>query len=107
MTPLEQLLRVELPQAMPTLVLGLRTATTWVVSMTVLSTPIGAPSFGNYIFTGLQTRNTAAIVVGCPASDPTALLLDALIFVFQQGVRVRQRRSVAIVFFRSPYSTGW
>ena len=33
-----------------------------------LSTPVGASSLGNYIFGGLQTRNHAAVLVGCIAA---------------------------------------
>ena len=40
------------------IVAGVRTATVWTVGMATLSTPVGAPSLGNYIFGGLQTRNS-------------------------------------------------
>ncbi|KAK1548241.1 hypothetical protein Q3G72_031380 [Acer saccharum] len=94
MTPSQRLWRVELPQALPTMVAGMRTATTWVVSMTVLSTPVGAPSLGNYIFTGLQTRNPAAIFVGCGSAAALALGLDALIRVLEIGAQTGRRRLV-------------
>src|SRR5262249_40984772 len=61
MTPREQLLRVELPLALPVMIAGIRTATVWTVGTATLSTPVGAPSLGNYIFSGLQTRNYAAV----------------------------------------------
>ena len=68
MTARQQLLLVELPLAMPVIVAGIRTATVWVVGIATLSTPVGATSLGNYIFSGLQTRNYAAILVGCVAA---------------------------------------
>ena len=34
------------------------------------STPVGATSLGNYIFSGLQTRNYAAVLVGWVAAGP-------------------------------------
>src|SRR5581483_5289010 len=74
MTEGQLLRRVELPLALPTLVAGLRTATVWTVGMATLSTPVGAPSLGNLIFSGLQTRATAAVLVGCAASAALALL---------------------------------
>ena len=43
--------------ALPVIVAGVRTATVWVVGIATLSTPVGAPSLGNYIFSGLATRN--------------------------------------------------
>ncbi len=96
MTPAQQLRQVELPLAMPVIVAGLRTATVWTVGMATLSTPVGATSLGNYIFTGLQTRNFTAVLVGCVASATLALLLDALVRSVEVGVRDRRPRLVAV-----------
>jgi osmoprotectant transport system permease protein len=79
MTPWQQLLRVELPLAAPVIVAGVRTAAVWTVGTATLATPVGAESLGNYIFGGLQTRNFAAVLVGCVASAGLALLLDGLV----------------------------
>jgi len=95
MTPAQQLRQVELPLAMPVIVAGLRTATVWTVGMATLSTPVGATSLGNYIFTGLQTRNFTSVLVGCVASAVLALLLDALVRSLEVGVRERRPRLVA------------
>ena len=96
MTPRQQLWRVELPLAMPVIVGGLRTSTVWVVGMATLSTPVGASSLGNYIFAGLQTRNYTAVMVGCVAAALLAQLLDGLVRVLEEGVRLRRRRPVAV-----------
>jgi osmoprotectant transport system permease protein len=94
MTPAEQLRLVELPLAWPVIVAGLRTATVWVVGIATLSTPIGAPSLGNYIFSGLQTRNLTAVLIGCVAAAGLALVLDGLVHVLEIGVQ-RRRRDLA------------
>ncbi|MFW5661749.1 MAG: ABC transporter permease, partial [Oceanicaulis sp.] len=57
MSPVQSLMRVELPLAAPAIVAGVRTASVWVIGAAVLATPVGATSLGNYIFSGLQTRN--------------------------------------------------
>ena len=90
MTPRQQLWRVELPLALPVIVAGVRTALTWVVGMAVLSTPVGAPSLGNFIFTGLQTRNFAAVYVGCLGAAGLALCLDGLVRWLEVGLRRRR-----------------
>jgi osmoprotectant transport system permease protein len=66
--------------------------------MATLSTPVGAPSLGNYIFSGLQTRNTDAVLVGCVAAAGLALLLDALLreVVIGLGARRRLRTGLGI-----------
>ncbi len=73
------LTRVRLPLALPVIIAGIRTATVWTVGLATLSTLVGATSFGNYIFTGLQTRNLVAVVVGSLAAASMAVLLDAII----------------------------
>ena len=90
MTPWQRLRMVELPLALPVILAGLRTATVWSVGMATLSTPVGAPSLGNYIFSGLQTRNYDAVLVGCAAAALLALGLDALLRVLARGYSERR-----------------
>ena len=97
MTSRQQLRLVELPLALPVIVAGLRTAAVWVVGVATLSTPVGAPSLGNYIFSGLQTRNSAAVLVGCAAAAVLALVLDGIVRALEVGIRQRRRGLVAAV----------
>ena len=91
MTPREQLVRIELPLALPVIVAGIRTAMAWTVGMATLSTPVGGLSLGNYIFSGLQTRNFDAVFVGCIAAAFLALVLDALLGLLARGLHLRRR----------------
>jgi len=91
MTPRQQLFRVEFPLAMPVIIAGIRTATVWTVGIATLSTPVGATSLGNYIFSGLQTRNLDAVLVGCVAAAGLALTLDTLIRLIAVGLARRRR----------------
>ena len=90
MTPMQQLTRVELPLAAPVIIAGIRTATVWVVGMTTLSTPVGAPSLGNYIFAGLQTRNWVAVLFGCVLAALLAIVLDRLIRIAEKAAKERR-----------------
>jgi osmoprotectant transport system permease protein len=94
MTDAQRLRRVELPLAMPVIVAGVRTSAVWVVGTATLSTPVGATSLGNFIFSGLQTRNLAAVLVGCVAAALLAILLDLLVHALETGARLRRRRRV-------------
>ena len=76
---------------MPVIIAGIRTATVWVVGITTLSTPVGATSLGNYIFSGLQTQNYTAVLVGCVAAAGLALLLDGLIRLLELASTRRSR----------------
>ena len=65
MTHGQILRKVELPLAAPVIIAGIRTATVWVVGTATLATPVGQRCLGNYIFSGLQTRNWIAVLFGC------------------------------------------
>ena len=96
MTDGQLLRRVELPLALPVIIAGIRTATVWVVGIATLSTPVGATSLGNYIFSGLQTQNYAAVLVGCVAAAGLALLLDGLIRSLESAATERNRRRLLL-----------
>lgn len=96
MTPRQALFRVELPLAAPTILAGVRTATVWVVGAATLSTPVGAPSLGDYIFSGLQTRSWDTVLFGCVFSAGLAIVLDQLLRLVETGVSMRKpRRAIA------------
>ncbi len=91
MTDRQRLRRVELPLALPVMVAGLRTAAVWVVGTATLATPVGAASLGHFIFSGLQTRNYAAVSVGCFAAALLAIALERTIRLLERGVATRRR----------------
>lgn len=91
MTETQLLFKVQLPLAMPVIIAGIRTAAVWVVGIATLSTPVGATSLGNYIFSGLQTQNYTAVVVGCVAAAMLAIALDGLIRVMEVAASRRKR----------------
>lgn len=97
MTGNQRLFRVELPLAAPTIIAGIRTSAVWVVGTATLSTPVGAPSLGNYIFAGLQTRNTASVIFGCVFAAMLAIVLDQLVRGAENAVRDRNRVRGAMV----------
>ncbi len=97
MTPRQRLFKVELPLALPVIAAGLRTAAVWVVGTATLSTPVGAPSLGNYIFGGLQTRNFAAVLTGCLAAAALALGLDQVIRQLERALAGRRIVRLAAV----------
>ncbi len=96
MRPLQQLFRVELPLAFPVILAGIRTATVWVVGIATLSTPVGAPSLGNYIFSGLQLRDWQRVIFGCVATMTLSLVLDQLIAVIESSIQSQRRTSLVL-----------
>jgi osmoprotectant transport system permease protein len=96
MTPGQTLMRVQLPLAAPMVVAGIRTAAVWTVGMATLSTPVGAASLGNFIFSGLQTQNPAAVLLGCAGAAVLAIGLDALIRLAEIATQRRDGRLGAL-----------
>lgn len=90
MTDRQMLFRVQLPLAAPVIIAGVRISTVWVVGIATLSTPVGAASLGNYIFSGLQTQNYAAVMVGVVGAALLALFLDGMIRLLEIAVARRR-----------------
>ena len=87
------LTKVRLPLALPVIIAGIRTAAVWTVGVATLSTLVGATSFGNYIFTGLQTSNLVSVTVGSLAAALMAIVLDSIIGGIQWLTEQRNQKS--------------
>jgi len=96
MTPMQSLMKVELPLALPTIMAGVRTAAVWVIGTATLSTAVGQTSLGNYIFTGLQTQNWIFVLFGCVAAAVLALLVDGLLAGIEVALATRNRRKLVL-----------
>jgi osmoprotectant transport system permease protein len=96
MTDRQSLFKVELPLALPVIVAGIRTAAVWVVGTATLATPVGATSLGNYVFSGLQTQNISAIIVGCVAAAALAIIIDQTIRLTEKTVSRRNFKLAAL-----------
>ncbi len=96
MTDMQSLFKVELPLSLPVIVAGIRTAAVWVVGTATLATPVGATSLGNYVFSGLQTQNISAIIVGCVAAAALAIIIDQTIRLTEKTVSRRNFKLAAL-----------
>lgn len=79
MTGMQSLLRVELPNALPVIMAGVRTALTINVGTAPLSFLIGADSFGSLIFPGIYMNDFDQLLLGASCTALLAVSLDALI----------------------------
>ena len=96
MTPRQSLFRVEIPLAAPVAMAGVRTAAVWVIGAATLSTPVGQPSLGDYIFSGLQTENWIFVLFGCAAAAVLALVVDQLLALIETGLAQRRARRIGL-----------
>jgi osmoprotectant transport system permease protein len=79
MTNMQSLMRVELPNAMPIIVGGVRTALAINVGTAPLAYLIGADSLGTLIFPGIYLNNNQMLLIGAAATAILALLLDMIV----------------------------
>ncbi|PTU64906.1 MULTISPECIES: ABC transporter permease [Chromobacterium] len=76
MTPRQRLWRVELPNALPVILTGVRVALALNVGTAPLAFLIGASSYGELIFPGIYLNNHTALLLGAGGTALIALTLD-------------------------------
>ncbi|KGE07833.1 glycine/betaine ABC transporter permease [Burkholderia gladioli] len=89
MTPWQSLTRVELPNALPIIVGGVRTALAINVGTAPLAYLIGADSLGTLIFPGIYLDNQQMLLLGAASTAVLALLLDAIVAAGSRHVMAR------------------
>ncbi len=87
MTPVQSLLRTELPLAVPVILAGIRTATVINVGMAALAFLIGGGGLGETINAGLKLNRPTAIFVGAVLVALVALTFDILGALAQRYLR--------------------
>lgn len=86
MTTIQLLQKVELPQAAPIIMAGIRLSTTYVIAWTTLASFIGAGGLGDFIFNGLNLYIPELIIGGTIPVTVIALLADFLLSRLEQRV---------------------
>lgn len=89
----QQLIKVELPLAMPVIMAGIRTAMVLIVGTATLAALIGAGGLGDIILLGIDRNNTSLIILG---AVPAALLAIFFDMVLKAAENVSFKRSLTI-----------
>lgn len=79
MTKFQRLRQVELPNAFPVMLAGIRIATAINVGTAPLAFLIGASSYGELIFPGIYLNDFPTLILGAAATALFALMLDMLL----------------------------
>ncbi|MEQ1805406.1 MAG: glycine betaine ABC transporter substrate-binding protein [Burkholderiaceae bacterium] len=87
LTPPQRLFLVELPLALPTLIAGVRTATTIAVGTATIAAFIGAGGYGERIVTGLALNDKELLLAGALPSAALALLFEGAFELFSLRLR--------------------
>ncbi len=92
MSPVQQLFKVELPLAVPSIIAGLRMAAVYTVSWAVLASIIGLGGLGEFIYQGTASNNSTLILLGAIPAAILAVLIGCLIDFLQKKVTPRGLR---------------
>ncbi|WP_370646027.1 ABC transporter permease/substrate-binding protein [Pseudacidovorax sp. NFM-22] len=95
MTGAQNLRLVQLPLALPTLIAGVRTATTIAVGTATIAAFIGAGGFGERIVTGLALNDRALLMAGALPAAALALVSE-LLFEGLEALLRRGRSSTRV-----------
>jgi osmoprotectant transport system permease protein len=89
MSPAQQFWRVELPQAAPVLIGGLRLATVALIAIATLGGYVGAGGLGDDIFLGLQRKYVDQTLAGSIPAAALAVIVDVFFRLLERGARSR------------------
>jgi osmoprotectant transport system permease protein len=91
MTAWQSLYRVELPQALPVVVGGLRLAAVATISIATLAGKIDAGGLGALLFAGLDNDDPNRIIAGSAAAAALAIAADAALRGLERFATLRAR----------------
>jgi len=89
MHPLEVLVRVELPLALPVIVAGLRIAAVTVISVTVVGAYVNAGGLGTLIFSGMSNDFAPKIWTGAIAACALSVAVDLSLARLESRLKAR------------------
>lgn len=86
MTDMDLIRLVELPQAAPVIMAGIRLSGVYVIAWAALASYIGAGGLGDFIFNGLNVFSTEFILAGTIPVTLMALIIDFLLGKLEEKV---------------------
>ena len=92
MSPMQVLLRVELPLAFPVIMAGIRLAAISTIGIATIAATINAGGLGTILFSGLRTMSVYKIVDGTVLCAAVALVADAALKGIEYLVTKRMSR---------------
>ncbi len=93
-SPVQVVVRVELPLALPLMVGGARAATLQVVSTATLAAYTADIGIGRYLFAGLKSRDYSQLLAGALLVIVLTLVLDGFLAWAQRSAQARLDRQV-------------
>ena len=96
LTERQQLLRVELPLALPAIMAGIRIATVTTISLATVAAYIGAGGLGEPIFNAIQTGFKTQFLAAGFLAVALAIIVDVLFVLIQRAITPWSYRRVRV-----------
>ncbi|WP_449403390.1 ABC transporter permease/substrate-binding protein [Exiguobacterium artemiae] len=90
MTPMQSLMKVELPLALPVMMAGIRTAMVLIIGTATIAALIGAGGLGSIILLGIDRNDNYLLLLGAIPAALLALLFDGLLRQTEVATKKRQ-----------------
>ncbi len=90
-TPMQTLLKIKLPLAMPVIMSGIRSMVTMTIALAGIASFIGAGGLGVAIYRGITTNNAAMTMAGSLLIALLALVMDFVLGLVEKKLRARGR----------------
>jgi osmoprotectant transport system permease protein len=94
MTWYQRLRYVQLPNALPLIMAGLRNAVVIIIGVAAIGAYIGADGLGDFIFRGIQERNMEMIVVTTIVLSALTLVVDYAFGVIEELLRLNNGEDI-------------
>ncbi|MCT9095580.1 ABC transporter permease [Haloarchaeobius sp. HME9146] len=94
MTRVQRLRRVQVPMALPVIMAGVRNAVVLLIGIAAIGAFVGAGGLGDLIFDGIDSANTAKIVVTTAVLSGFTLAVDYVLASIEQVLRLRNGEEV-------------
>lgn len=92
----QRLRMVELPLALPVIIVGIRTATAMTIGITTIAAFIGAGGLGTFIIEGLALDDSRLILLGAIPTALLALAVDYIIAQFETNLSKQDRKRIRL-----------
>lgn len=93
MSTFQRLIKVEVPNAMPLIMAGIRTATVLNIGIGAIAAFIGAGGLGVLINQGISRTNSTMVIVGAVAVSILAIIADQLLKFIQNKFSPKEMKS--------------
>lgn len=89
LTSRQILYRIQLPMALPFIILGIRTAVVDALTIATIASLMGAGGLGRYVLTGLSINNFSMVIIGSSLITLMALFTEVFLGLIQKRIQYK------------------